>query len=77
MPTPTVDDLNDAMKKVMQKNQRYMLATFAKDTARARLEWTNLEIAWSEYHQMVDRAPREVVELHNAELVNLSGSVAA
>lgn len=77
MPVPNVNDLNDAARLCMQKMQRYMLAKLAKDEQRAALEFTNLDLAWSEYHTLQDQAPLEVIEVHRYELPNLAGGPVA
>ena len=66
MAYPNVQDLNEAARLCTQKMVRYMAAKMRRDEGTAALEWTNLDLAWSEYHMLQDRAPREVLEAHLA-----------
>jgi hypothetical protein len=64
MPTPTIEELDDAFKLVMQKHMRVLTAALSGDVAKSNLEHTLMKNAVTMYNDLVDRAPLDTVVTH-------------
>lgn len=68
---PSVDDLNAALLKVMQKNGRRLLAEIGRDEGRMALEHTNQSLAIREYNDLLNTADMDTLCSHRRGISEL------